>query len=413
MQTEENVIQKALKENRAEIFDRLPYPKMFLNPHHQHIWKLAMLVRSQDIPATFESVHTAINQENHKLKDSLHSTLTKIQNEVYWYDESKLDEIKDGWMCRVYQNHGKKLLEAGTDKLPLVEANEDITRMYNLIKDTTEEKKIFISLDSVRDDILNRVPEKLSDYRLMVPGQQLKWIFGDYMLPRLYIVAGLPSMGKNVLVDLLVSSLLVTGNKGIYFSFDNSAMETGYMMQHILTKIPYPVIETGILDEYQRKQVQNTERISKRLYITSKRMNVDKMRIHLEKLKADDYWGDFRYIVLDYFQNIPRRPGMRSSEVAEYEYAAVQLNQMCTDMGITAIVLSQSRDRDRNDSVKFSLNDLKWCGGLGEAAFYVVGIEGERNTVFRDIKIAKNKRGQLGTKTFEFDFSKKEIRDNE
>jgi len=407
---ENRVIQKAIRDNDAEIFTGLPGPTLFGDIINQHLWKLALKNYTDQLPTGFQDIHKAINASEVKQKEPLHSRLNDIEQGAYWFTNGDIDEVKEQWQTRVFKHLGKDLIKTGTDDMSLDEARENIIKYYNLIKDIRDEKKVFISLEDVQTDILDRKAEDLSDYRLNVPANnELKAIFGDYMLPRFYIMAGLPSMGKNIIIDRLVTEFIKAGQKGVYFSFDNSAIETGYMIKHIMTGISYETIETGLLSDWERKEVENSRIVDKRLFITSKRLNIDKIRVHLEKLKNSDEWGDLRYFVIDYFQNIPFRPNARGKEIQEYEHMSREINKVCSDLGITAIILSQSNDRSRDDYVKFTLNDLKWAGSLGQDAFYVAGIEGERDSIKRTIKIAKNKRGALGSFDIEYVYGKKQI----
>jgi len=406
---EEQVIYKTLKDNDRKILSELSFSGLFENIIHQYIWKFALDNFRNNLETNFSSIRIAINQSDNRFKDAIHKQLTKIETGVYWYDESSLTDIIEKWQNRKFKNLGKKLLQTGTDNFLLEEAKEEIVKYYELIKSISNEKKIFISLEDVQEEILNRKEDDLNNYRLNISNILLKKIFSDYMLPRFYIIAGLPSMGKNIIVDKLVCDFLLSGKKGVYFSYDNSALETGYMMQHILSGISYNRIESGILEEWERQKILNNNKISKNLYITSKRLNIDKIRIALEKLKGSKEWQDIRFFVIDYFQNIPFRYGKRNSEVIEFEHMAREINKICNDLKLTGIILSQSNDREKKEYVKFNLTDLKWCGGLGQDAFYVIGLEGERKSTKRIVKIAKNKRGMLKDIEIEFNYMNKEI----
>jgi len=404
---ESTIIYKTLSENDKNIMTSIDQPVYFADKLNQYIWKMALTRFNKSIPVTFEDIHIDINKHT-KYKDELHSKLTEIENGVWCYDNEYVNMIKEDWEKRVFQNHGIKVAQTGKDNYSIKEAKEDIVNMYQLIRNIDDTKKDFITLGDIEHEIINRTPEEVVNSKIHVPTEGMQTIFGDVLHPRFYILAALRSLGKNIILDRLVADILPK-YKVCYFSYDNSAKETAFMINSNITGVNFNRLETGFLNDWEKSKITLDASIKRNLMITSKRMNIDKIRMTLEKLKNSEEFGDMKLFVIDYVQNIPFRTGFKGDKIGEYKHMSSQINEICSELEICCIALSQSNDRDKSNDTNFHINDIKGAGSWAEDAFYVVGMGGVQGETMRKINVVKNKRAAIGNFQVELDFVNRKI----
>jgi len=334
---------------------------------------------------TMDKVRSVINQSKLDIKGPILDVLAKMDGEMYGYHSSDLDTIRASWIARRAKHIGLKLQQAGTDQCTSEDVTKYVTELYQIVLEGQTEDAVDFSIE--QDKLANRQEDDLKDTRLYLHHNLLIKVMGIYLMRRLYVLSGFSSSGKNIIADNLVLDL-IKYYKGVYYSFDNSAEETVMSLTSVLHRIPYQHIESGCMNDTERQLIRDAKKTGN-LTIVTKKMTAKQIRADLERRKKN---SDLKFFVLDYFTNlvIPQKDTVR-----QFEDAAIQFKNICNDLNMTAIILSQVND----------LGELKWCKGLFQEAYHVTRLDGERESNERDWSIQKYKKGALHTTKIKFDGS--------
>jgi replicative DNA helicase len=361
-------------------------PEYFLDSTNRQIAEIAHKLPEK----TIELVRTAINQDKKNLfKSKLHERLNLIENEVYSYYPDMTTELQDLWKNSQVKQYSQKLAQIGTEYCTLQDAQSHVERLSDVLThgSTHEAIKSFLELS---ESILAREKEDIDKQHLHLTKPIISDIFDRYLLPRLYVISGWSSMGKNIVADNLVHDLCLR-YPGLYLSFDNSSEETAMSIMSISGGVEYKNIEEGKLDKYDIEQLEERKKIGSNLLICDKKMPARAIRNTLRKAVKNH---GIRWYLLDYFTNIPLP--RNGDTTRQYEDAALELKHTSHELKIPGIILSQLN----NDG------ELKWCKGLFQEAYYVIKMEGERGTNVRKVTIDKYKKGALRQVNIEYNAPK-------
>lgn len=373
---ENSLIQQAIEGN-TEVIDSLQ-KEHFLDHINIHIFKIASKLTTQ----SYDAVRTAVNADDSIRgfgKGPIHDRINEVEKEVYGYSPRMIEEQKEEWQKSVFKRYGEKLLKVGTDLCTLDNAREYVGEMTDIVNKSvsTQEFTEFEELASKFQDI---EPEGLEEERLKIKHSVLRAIFSDYLKKRLYVLGGFPSMGKNIIADILTNDIMHYG--GCYFSFDNTVRETALSVASIGSGVYYQRIEDGNMTKFEKERYAKRAIVNNKLFITQRKMTARQIRAAVAKYVKEK---GIKFFVVDYFTKI--KLPYATDATRQLEEAIDILADTCHDLGVTGIVLSQLN----------SEGEAKRCKSVFEEAYYFVRIDGERSSDERRVVIEKNKKGQLDT----------------
>lgn len=335
---------------------------------------------------TFDAVRNKLNTDKYiREKSSFLDRLNDVENGSYYYLPGLLDEFKKGYKERVARSAGKRLSSAGSDTCTVDDVQDVINGVQAALDYGVKEEDI---VDNTELD--ERLFSKKGGVkRIPLTDNILKCVFGNSVISRLYVLSGYSSMGKNIIVDNLALDMAKNGLAGVYFSFDNTAVETRATMYSIEARIPYQQIEERNYDSYDLEKFRGAKFRDHIHIVDRKKTSRQMCRIlQIAKKRYNIHW-----FVVDYFQNI-KLPSSKDT-VRHFEQAAIDLKTVCNELDITGIILSQQNDQ----------GSVKWCRGLFEEAYYLVKIDGERQSNVRKVSIEKYKKGALASYDIQYDAS--------
>jgi replicative DNA helicase len=381
MVLEEMVLQQAFQGN-PDVLSELD-DKIFENAQNASLSRFIAITYVQLGKVSYDAVRASLNADK-RVSDraELLEKVTDIENGVFGYYEGAIQDLKDEYRVREL----KKIFTLGSR---IGDGNVTLEDMNRLINEAEVAYHYGLTEDSIhtaerlKEKILNRTAEEFEQSRLYFSkGNQrssmLRIYFdGDYMANRLYVVSGLPSMGKNILVDNMAVDFCFNKKAGTYFSFDNNRTETTMKLLSIATKIPYKDIESGRLGMEERQKLSQID--LSYINIIDSKMTINQMRRILEIEKKQ---RNIKYFVIDYFTNIRTRG--RQGKVEQYEQIALDLKVICKELDLVCVCLAQLNREGM----------IKWCQGVFEEAYFSLKIESENPMgTERDVVITKNKTG--------------------
>jgi hypothetical protein len=380
---EETIIYESCH-NNLDVIDKI-VPDIFSESELIGLVRYIKQSRKDDGKVSFASVRTKILQDKkQEFKDTLLNRLHKIEHGVYGFTDDTIDAVVTSYKTRqidyqfqTYSNIKKDSTYADIEKLA---DNIKIINGYGMVIDDIE------NAEQVKTDLLEKPTESLTDERLYLPKLNetatfLRGLFGDYFRPRLYVLGGYPSMGKNIVLNNLISLLIKQNYRGVYFNWDNTSSEETSSILSIETGIPYETIEDK---RYDNKELQSIKKVSLDLIDFSPKVkNWKEIRRVLET-------GKYKWFAIDYFDKI--KLSGKKSKTEGLEESVSEIQNMCREFNITALVLSQLNKE----------GGMKWSSSLFESSFYALKIDGERGTTTRKISNHKFKRGIPGDYTMKF-----------
>jgi replicative DNA helicase len=406
-QFDDVILYAALSDKDKDLFDAIT-PEMFTDKTLGRIYKYANDIYRIGYKPTYEDVLHYIDsaeKENHEKKaDELRAALKKNRNGVYVYDKSVVDIFVKAYQTRAVHTMSERMKEVG-EKYSIETARKEVGELYEVLK-YGHRLRTQDTFDTLKMAAIRRVDEQKGDItdRMTIINPWMVRTFGKNIYNRLYIIGGLPSMGKSQVADNFILHLSDT-NPGIYFSFDNSATETMSGLASIALDIDYDrIIDNNMYpDEMERFKKYKPKND---IVIVDQRLSATEITSITER-EAQNYKRKNKrlgWVVLDYFQNIKIKN--KNSAVEEYQQAISAIKFITKKLGVAFIVLSQSNDKERRFNSKvnedledvfhdFFMTDLKWCAGLGEEAYFVAGMCGRRGDDNKIIKVVKDKRGAL------------------
>jgi hypothetical protein len=337
-------------------------------------------------------------------------TLEKAEQLTEYFIPGQIDEVLEEHVRIKCLEAAAKLTEVNKH-FSRGEAEAAVREAYDQIVDLAPEEP----LAEFEEDLARHfdgVESGKSVKMLDVKSKLLADIFGTKIMPRLYVVFGRPSMGKNVLVNNLVIDLL-SNYTGLYFNWDNSVQEATLKVAACAAGVPYWPLLMGTSNIADKGRLARLK--LGKLYLTDKKPNQYALETCIEKMIRAGKKIDF--IVIDYFQKWNLQLGKGIGATEGFNQAVGNVTNCCQKFQIPIFLLAQSNDKTKKQWGKkepspedelseyktANLNDISYCDRVAMEAYYAIGMEGKQDTEERVAFIAKVKDGSLKRVRFEFD----------
>jgi len=216
----------------------------------------------------------------------------------------------------------------------------------------------------------------------------------------LYIVGGIPSLGKTTFVHQIADQLAEQGEHVIYFSLEQSKFElVSKSISRMAAKLDINraktalAIRNGNIDEHILKAIEEYNKFADRISIVEGNFTttVNYIRDYITRYISLNNVKPF--VVVDYLQIIPEEAA--NSDKQRIEFVLTELKRISRDFDVTIFVIS-SLNRD-NYLMPISFTSFKESGGIEYTADVIFGLQLEvlNDKIFEDNKKTKEKREKI------------------
>ena len=256
----------------------------------------------------------------------------------------------------------------------------------------------------IGDDLMDTIASLEHAPRFVeTPWPALNSMIGGFRPGALYVVGARPASGKSIFA--LQSATTLAQHGGVAFiSLEMSRYDLQKRALSFHGKIDGQHLQNHNLTEWDWEQITRVAPQMQHLPIAilDRSVTIQQARrfvtsVHRRRPLAG--------IVLDYLQILDPPPGDQRSKQDYIAAMSRQLKMLAMDLDIPVIVLSQlSRKSEMRDGGQPKLSDLRDSGAIEQDADAVILLHRDLDESPYDVKmiIAKNRRGGIGQKTFDF-----------
>ncbi len=250
--------------------------------------------------------------------------------------------------------------------------------------------------------LIDIMPTVLEGVRRPVKGRAtgvpaLDYIMGGGLQPgELTYLGGRPSSGKSLLAGQIARNV---GRLSAGVLIASREMTVTAMLRRMLAQesgVKGRALRDGKLVEPEWVCVEEAAKrlVKMPLFLTSEIVTVDQLAVTLANT-ADD----LGLVIVDYLQLLRGPADMRANQRASIEYVSEELKNLSVKHNIPMLVLSSLTrpPRDAGNRWRPILQDLRESGELEHDADNVLFLHWDRETNIRELIVAKQREGELGT----------------
>ena len=251
-------------------------------------------------------------------------------------------------------------------------------------------------------EMMNEACERLNDnkeLRIDTGFPRLDGILMGMYGGNLIIIGARPGIGKSVFGLDIARSATQKGHKAIYFSLEmlSDELSERYICNKGNITLDHIVRKTMDMDEIARYANACSELSSLPLIVN------DSPNVTVQQIRAQARLiPDAEIIFVDHI-GLLKADGRYQNRNLELGAISRELKNLATELRIPIVVLAQL-NRGKEETQEPQLNDLRDSGELEQNASKVLLLwKLDKETGVRGCKVAKNRRGKLGTVQFNFD----------
>ena len=351
---------------------------------------------------SLDEIRQVVNASKEKDKEKLHKLIDYLITIPALWSKYTLNNVQEETQKRGFRELGGKLVTTGAH-FTLGDAMAAVNAYWEWIK-----AKILKEPVRNADEIAVTTLETKEEDTIPLHDDAMVSIFGASLRKRLYIIAGRPSMGKNIILDTLVAKELAPQCRGVYVSWDNDDSETALKLKCYACDMNYSALRSKMYGE-QKISIIHSHRFTFPPIITSRTATAYQLRAYVEAIKSN--YPDLKWVAIDYFQNVKVPDNQRSNQTQALENAVLEIKRISSELKLTVLLLSQvGRGVEKDADGEVNLHDMKSTSSLEQEAYYVVGVGGKRDENKRKISILKNKDGRHGSNEYIIEFGLNKIR---
>ncbi len=288
------------------------------------------------------------------------------------------------------------------------------------------DKNDLFKIDRVMGEVLDRLSLLASEKSADATGIKTGFRDLDNLLiglgkQDLVLLAARPSVGKTTFAMNIAVNVAKRGHTVAIFSLEMGKDQLGLRMLSTESLVDVSKLRTGKIDINDWQKIGNgVERLVKTdIYIDdSSAITVNEMKSKLRRINKNNKLG---LVIVDYLQlmHSGRRIDNRVQEVSEITRG---LKVMAKDLQVPILTLSQlSRSIEKREDHKPRLSDLRESGSIEQDADIVLflarevmkGEDAPSESFAADCFVAKNRNGETGIVTLQFDGARSRFSDTE
>jgi len=380
----------------------------FYKTSHQHIFKAMVTLAEKGSVIDLITTTEELRRAGH---------LDEVGGPVYL-----AELIQKTTSAANVEYHAKIVLEKAMMRGLITAGTEMSSRAFN---ETEEPQEIIESLDialiklngkmGIKEsqhikDVGIKVLEKLEKvhggeektYGIETGLKEIDYSINGLKPGHLYIVSGLPSMGKTAFMLTVTRNIVKRGIPMAWFSIEMSAEQIMMRLQVMETGYAYNTIESARLDTDQWSKLTNaTGRISSWPLIIDDASSptIHQIRSRTKRLFREN---KVKVIVVDYLglMNIPRKE-RRDVEIGD---VPKELKAIAKELNIASVLITQLNRDSGKEKRKPILQDLRDSGEIEQHADEVIFVYRDKDskTSEAELIIAKQRSGEIGTVPVDF-----------
>ncbi len=339
--------------------------------------------------------------------------------------ESYINIVKEKYVLRRLTAASHKIIknvEEGSESADNIRQLAE-SEIYDIANG--KDKNDVVRIDSVMKEVLDKLNLLASDRSGDATGIKTGFRDLDNLLiglgkQDLVLLAARPSVGKTTFAMNIAVNVAKRGHAVAIFSLEMGKDQLGLRMLSTESLVDVSKLRTGKIDINDWQKIGNgVERLMKTdIYIDdSSGITVNEMKSKLRRLRNKN----LGLVVVDYLQlmHSGRRIENRVQEVSEITRG---LKIMAKDLGVPILTLSQlSRSIEKREDHRPRLSDLRESGSIEQDADIVLflarevmkGEDAPQESFAADCYVAKNRNGETGVVTLQFDGARSRFSDTE
>ena len=346
----------------------LPVEAFYL-PIHQHIYKAALILNTNQQPVDIVTISTWL-QDNNLIEEvggltTLNSLMEKIVSFVNLYEYTAL--IQDKYIRRLLICFGDEIICLG------YQTNFPLEEIFNKI-----EKKLFKLNQKKTTRNLNTTAEILTEILIDLKKKKTTSSFSGYssrfydlnlmtqgfQKSDLIIIAGRPAMGKTAFSLNIAHDIAFNYNiPVVFFSLEMTKKQLVYRLLASETEIAATRLKLGHLNEKEWMQINTVIKALSSLSLhIDDTPNISLTEIYFKIQKIKSQLGCIGAIIIDYLQLL-ESVKKTENRVQEIAHITRSLKGFAREFDIPVIVLSQlSRNVEGRNNKRPVLADLRESG---------------------------------------------------
>lgn len=337
-------------------------PADYFYPAHKIIYVSMQKLYREEFK--IDAISVAEKLKKHKFLARIGGTeyLEKLRDAITKVDPKTVGQhtcvIKEKALLRKLIRTGYGVVQEGLDA---VKKPEEILQglkdeAYNIGQYVVDEEfrlgealiKAWEELEEYAKDPTIRISTGLTD---------LDKIFGGYKKKRLYMIAGLPNVGKTSFLIEETGNIINQGHKVLYITLEMSNNEILLRILNKLAGIPMEKLEnpcTFSAEDWSNLGSAIQVLKNKPLIVNDTAETMAQIIPLVEKYMPD-------VVVIDFIDNMAFPMGGSASEIAR---AVIDLKKLAKRLNVAVLVASQvDREREGFSKDAYQLSDLKGSGG--------------------------------------------------
>ncbi len=389
MQTENLYIYSILKDNKISNINNIR-PEYMMDTINSEIYKcmLECVIEKEVINIDTLKDYVYEYGYNENVKKSIINRLISIDKMIAYPADSICSDLKDKYIEKLKD---KLVCDLLNKELPLETKVKCINEVnYKLLENINENEVINYQADLnnfINDIDKNEIP-MIRKRSIELKNEYFKLMFGDFLRPVVYILAGLPGFHKTSIIINFIKYLTELKKMGLVFTFEDPIDIWRFKYLAIKDSLNFNDLMNFHYTEGMRYKIkQNYTKIeNNKIWISHSGYNIQQF---INEIDRQMLIRKFDYIVIDYIELFRYN---HNDEPRQLKMIMNELRRISIKYLIPIIVLSQiDRRRDeKEDEVTPILKDLYGSSGLEKAARRVMMIGGYRNDNIRHIFVRKS-----------------------
>ena len=226
----------------------------------------------------------------------------------------------------------------------------DVTKFLDTEKRITAEyNEQYVRIPFASDDLLSIMQSKMN---------------GGLIGGRTYVLGGIPSAGKTVLINNMADNMCLNGHPVLFFSYDDGAIELRYRTFSRFSGFDIEEFNNRKLSESDLKAIFNNESVSsicKSKYVVQENIKIEDWPEIITKIKARH--NKAPVIMIDYLRKV-KTGSNRMDERLRVDEILSSLTNMAKTYNLPVVVISELSRESYKTGQRLSMTSFKESGNI-------------------------------------------------